>query len=902
MKPKEEDKYGLLVENLTEAFAYHQVITDGDANPVDYVFLDVSPAFVEMTGLSREKVIGRKCTDVLPGIEDSGFDWIGTFGQVAITGEPARFESYSEPLARWYEVTAYSDSPGYFVTLFRDITSQKQEKISLEALSHLAEKCLQFPMGELDYQAITDELLSFSGAKFTGFNIYTKDGNKTITMAISGIATGVRRAVEILGFELIGKEWAIIPERMHTIKGGSLHRYNDLNGAVFGVIPKQVALLLQKMFRLGDVFVIVLIHSGRTIGDFIFFMGADEELQNPRIVELYANQVGLALARSQVEAALQRSHSLLAAALEATADGILIVNRVGEVISFNRRFLELWRMPQNMSKSLNEKQLLDIVLNQLLHPDVFLDKVRALYQTPGLNSMDELVFRDGRVFERYSQPQRIGDAIVGRVWSFRDITERKQAEEALLKSEKKLKAAFESSHDAITITSKDGKFIDCNQRALDLYGLSSKELFLGKRPADFSPPTQPDGRDSQEASRKYIQEALGKEGFVRFEWLHQREDGGTFPAEVILTAYELGEALVLQANIRDITERKRNEEKLRYVSMHDALTGLYNRSFFEEEMRRLNGSREYPLTIIVADIDGLKLINDTMGHASGDSLLKACAAVLQKSLRGYDILARIGGDEFAVLLPRSDERSGKKIIKRIRVFCEEYNREHNELPLHISMGAATAQGETALLEDVLKKADDLMYRDKRERKNSVRIRTVDMLMTTLNKRDYLAAGHGERIGSLSMQVGEKLNLSRKQLENLSLLARVHDLGKVGVPAELLFKKDALAKEEWEVMRQHAEKGYRIAFSSPHLAAVADLILKHHEHWDGRGYPQGLKGEEIPLECRIFAVAEAFDVMTSKRPYGKTKSTEEAIGELKRCAGTQFDPNVVDVFLSFDYAQ
>ena len=723
MKPKEEEyKYGSLFENLTDAFAYHQMITDGDGNPVDYVFLDVSPAFVEMTGLSREQVIGRKCTGVLPGIEAYGFDWIGTFGKVALTGEPARFKSYSEPLARWYEVTAYSDSPGYFVTLFRDITAQKQEIISLDALSRLSEKCLQFPLGELDYQAITDDLLSFSGAKYTGFNIYTKDGTKAITMAISGIATGVRRAVEILGFELIGKEWAIIPERMHMIKGGSLHRYNDLNSAVFGAIPKQATLLLQKLFRLGDVYVIVLTYSGRAIGDFIFFMGKDEKLRNTRIVEIYANQVGLALARSQVEAALQRSHSLLAAALEATADGILIVNRAGEVVSVNQRFLELWRIPQNMSKPLNDNQLLDIVLKQLLHPDAFLERVRALYQTPELNSMDELVFRDGRVIERHSQPQRIDDAIVGRVWSFRDITERKQAEKTLLKSEKKLKAAFEGSHDAITIIAKDGNFIDCNQSAPDLYGLSSKELFLGKRPADFSPPIQPDGRYSQEASRKYIQDALGKEGFVRFEWRHQRGDGSTFPAEVILTAYELGDDLVLQANISDITEQKRNEEKLRYLSMHDALTGLYNRSFFEEEMRRLDGSREYPLTIIVADLDGLKLINDTMGHASGDSLLKACASVLQKSLRSYDILARIGGDEFAVLLPRSDEESGKKIIKRIRVLCEEYKREHNELPLSISMGAATAQSETASLEDVLKKADDLMYRDKQERKSAYKER------------------------------------------------------------------------------------------------------------------------------------------------------------------------------------
>lgn len=347
----------------------------------------------------------------------------------------------------------------------------------------------------------------------------------------------------------------------------------------------------------------------------------------------------------------------------------------------------------------------------------------------------------------------------------------------------------------------------------------------------------------------------------------------------------------------DITERKRYEEQLKYLSMHDPLTGLYNRAFFQEELRRLSASREYPITILVADLDGLKLVNDTLGHAKGDEMLKACADVLRASLRRSDILARIGGDEFAAILPRTDEKAGEDIAQRIRSCVNDYNKEHPELPLHISIGCATSQGGDESLEDTFKKADDLMYRHKLVHRASARNQIVGALRAALKEKDYITAGHAERLQKICLKMGEELGLSPRQMADLALLSQVHDLGKVAVPDNILFKKGPLSEEEWQVMRQHSEKGYRIALSSPDLAGVADLILKHHERWDGRGYPLGLKGEEIPVECRILSIADAFDAITSERPYRKPKSKEEAIEELQRCAGSQFDPRLVEVFIS-----
>jgi len=340
-----------------------------------------------------------------------------------------------------------------------------------------------------------------------------------------------------------------------------------------------------------------------------------------------------------------------------------------------------------------------------------------------------------------------------------------------------------------------------------------------------------------------------------------------------------------------------SEEKLYFLSYHDQLTGLYNRAYFEAKLRQLNSKPEYPTTIITADIDGIKLINDTIGHDAGDRLLKACANIIQEAQSGSGIPARIGGDEFAVILPLAGKEEGECIARQVRYQVFLYNQEHPRLPLSLSLGVATAENSSTTLKELFKQSDDLMYMDKLRRSTSARNNVAQSLMAALAERDYFTQGHARRLEKMCLAVGEKVGLASHQLADLVLLAKVHDLGKVGISDQILFKPGPLSKEEWAIMKQHSEKGYRIASSSPDLISVADLILKHHENWDGSGYPLGLKGEDIPIECRILAIADAYDTMIHERPYQKAVSKKKAIAELRKSAGSQFDPYLADVFIT-----
>ncbi|MGE5422248.1 MAG: diguanylate cyclase domain-containing protein [Ignavibacteriales bacterium] len=436
---------------------------------------------------------------------------------------------------------------------------------------------------------------------------------------------------------------------------------------------------------------------------------------------------------------------------------------------------------------------------------------------------------------------------------------------------------------------RDGKFQSVNPQFQTLTGFNKPELYGLNTLSVVLPEDQEHVRESATRMLKGIQT-------TPYEYRIVTRDGQIKWIMETVASIQIDGELAAIGSFMDIDERKQIEEKIKFLSLHDSLTGLYNRAYFEEELRRLEPGRFDPLGVIVCDVDGLKLINDTLGHDAGDALLKGAAEVIRSCFRENDVVARVGGDEFAILLPLADEPIIEMICHRIKLAIDNYNAMIPELQLSISIGFACRETNVTSIHDLYKIADNNMYKEKLYSNRSARSAIVSTLMKALEVRDFITEGHAERLRYLVVALGKALGLPETTLTDLRLLAEFHDIGKVGIPDRILFKPGHLTDDELPEMQRHSEIGHRIALSSPDLVPIAEWILKHHEWWDGRGYPLGLASESIPLECRILSIADAYDAMTSDRPYRKAMSQEKAVAELINCSGTQFDPEIVKTFL------
>lgn len=347
-----------------------------------------------------------------------------------------------------------------------------------------------------------------------------------------------------------------------------------------------------------------------------------------------------------------------------------------------------------------------------------------------------------------------------------------------------------------------------------------------------------------------------------------------------------------------LAQSQKAQANLLYLSYHDALTGLYNRAYLEREIAKIEHSKETGLGIFAIDIDGLKFINDTFGHEQGDTILIRTARVLQSSFRLHDTIARIGGDEYIAIVREANMNNMETMYKCIR---RNIQRENEQLDgtailLHMSIGYAYASGADKSIRDIIREADHKMYREKLHRQIETEGSIIQAVKKMLSARDYDTGEHGSRLQNLIANFALAAGLPESEIADIQLFAEFHDVGKIGIPDRILLKPGPLDKDEREQIRRHCEIGYRIAQASNDLLPIADWILKHHEWWNGEGYPLGIEGEKIPVECRILAIADAYDAITSDRPYRKALSHKEAIEELQRYVGTQFDPALVSLFI------
>lgn len=522
---------------------------------------------------------------------------------------------------------------------------------------------------------------------------------------------------------------------------------------------------------------------------------------------------------------------------------------------------------------------------------------KALTKEQGTYVNDEVFWKkDGTSFnvEYNSYPQLLDGEIVGAVVTFVDNTERKQMEQMIFNEKEQFRTTLLSVGDGVISTDDQGLIKVMNPIAEKLTGWSTQEAYGKPVEEVLVVINEATNEILESAARQVLKSGKLIETTNYTTLISKNKTMIPIEDNVAPILDRDGNVSGVVIVIRDVTGKKEKLEKIEYLSMHDYLTGLYNRWYMEAAMRRLDKEENLPLTIMVIDVNGLKLVNDAFGHKMGDKLLKVVSKVLKNVVRAEDILGRVGGDEFLILFPETDKIEAEKIKTRI-IKALSYEKL-DSIIISVAIGYSVKNNMDENLETIRISADNQMYKDKLVYGKTMRNETFEKVLRNINFKYDQEQIHTERVSQYCESIARAMNFSEKEIQDIKTAGTLHDIGKIVVPPELLNKTGELTDEECELIKRHSEAGYHILKSVDDYAVLAEDVLYHHENWDGSGYPQGLKGEEIPLNSRIIAVADAYEAMTAKRAYQKTKTKEEAIAELKKCAGKQFDPNIVEIFI------
>ena len=389
-------------------------------------------------------------------------------------------------------------------------------------------------------------------------------------------------------------------------------------------------------------------------------------------------------------------------------------------------------------------------------------------------------------------------------------------------------------------------------------------------------------------------------------------------------AYTHGQVRLLERLASQISvpvENSRLYAKAEQRARVDELTGLFNRRHFDESVKtEIDRHARYRsmMSLLFLDLDFFKAYNDQQGHTAGDRVLELIGRLINAALRNTDFAFRYGGDEFAIILPQSATEDAFIVAERVRgrIAAEMTKRD---IKISASLGLASWPSDGVTSDELVNAADRALYYAKETGGNrtavaskmlpsltaSATTRTttekevlsiIHTLAATIEARDPYTYGHSRKVSSYAVSLAEAIGLPSEKVAVVSTAALLHDIGKIGIPDEVLNKVDKLEPDAWELIRAHPKLSTTIVGHVVSLVSCLPAILHHHERWDGAGYPSGLKGDEIPVEARVLAIADAFDAMTSSRPYRGKLSYKKVLQELKRCSGTQFDPKLVDAFL------
>ncbi len=829
---------------LPFGIGYLRLLMNSFNKAEDCIFLDINQRFEDMTGLNRENVIGKKASEIFRSIKNNGFDLVSFYSDIVCSGKTQEITQWIDEIARYLKITVIPSDQISFMIVIRE---ENEEFINND-------------------EGIPRELENLN----TVFNS-TND------------------AVSLLEYRN-GKYYYVQNNAIHQNYTG----FRDIKGVdLIEVVGEEVGQTLQKYYEQS-------INTGQPTSyeqEFKFVSG--KHIWKTKVTPIYSKNGKCYLLCSSEDASklkkMEEENDALIQRLQSmfnqhSAVQLIINPASGCIVDANPAACKFYGYSRD---ELFKLKIQDI--NMLPH-----DQLEEKFQSElrGQNYFSSIPYRlksgEIRLLDVYSCPIDDGEDKLLYSIIF-DATQREVYRNELFQEKELLKTTLQSIGDGVVTTDNNGIITNLNNVAQELTCWDNN-LAIGKSFTDvFILKNEETGQPVDSPIQKVLETGriVGLANHTELVNLKGQYIPIADSAAPIKTKDGKTHGVVMV--FRDVSDEKEHSKQIRFLSYHDALTGLYNRRYVEKALGQLDCAENLPLAIIMGDVNGLKITNDVFGHKAGDSLLQHVAVLLEKHCNEDALIARWGGDEFVVFMPKTNLKLAEEIIQKIK--SDRIAIDGSDLHLSLSLGCAIKATMEKSVETSLREAEEYMYHQKLLDGKSYRNAIINTLLVTLYEKSMETEEHSKRMETYCHSIGRKLWLSSKELDELSLLALLHDLGKVGINPNILKKPGTLTADEWDEMKRHPEIGYRIAQATPELAIVSDYILSHHERWDGNGYPRKLKGEEIPLLCRILAVTDAFDAMTNDRAYRKAMSRKEALLEIERNSGSQFDPTITSLFIN-----